>query len=116
MRRLYFEESHRNPRADKTQTPPMLHHRVLKPKCSTTCEPPEGPRACAVDQAIVYRPAYCPRLAFAVLAIQNEFMKGMAMISPIVTSSMQAKAENTDKGRMFSKRKESATMQTPLKI
>ena len=50
------------------------------------CEPRIGPNTCAVAHAIVYSPAYCPRLFAELLEIQNEFMNGIESISPIVTT------------------------------
>jgi len=89
--------------AATTHTPLTIHQRTLKPKRWATSAPAEGPITWAVDQAIVYSPAYCPRLDADVRDIQKEFMNGIANISPIVASNIQKKGRNIDKGSKSNK-------------
>src|SRR5882762_6634599 len=68
------------------QMPPMIHHKLLNPRLCATCVPLLLPITCAALHAIVYNAAYCPRLPSVLLEIYHEFMKGMAVISAIVTT------------------------------
>ena len=62
---------------------------------------------------MVYRPAYWPRLNPVVLEIQNEFMKGIEMISPRVTIIMEKTAVMTEAGSRFSNIQETPTVAAP---
>jgi len=69
-----------------------------------------------VAQAMVYRPAYCPRLAAVLLEIQNEFIKGMDKISPKVTTTIALIAIQLPPGKILYNRKEKLQSETPMKI
>src|SRR5580698_4471948 len=93
---------------------PIIHHRVRKLKYSTTCEPPAGPATWATDHAMVYNPAYCPRLFGLVLDTQKEFINGMDDISAMVTKNVNSTAEMPSGGKIFSNKKEIPINKVPL--
>src|SRR5689334_1972597 len=106
----------KKPNAARKQSEPIIHHSEVKPNCCATCDPTTGPNTCAVAQAIVYKPAYCPRLEAPLLEIQNEFMNGIDKISPIVTTIIAQIASALPPGKRLYNTKEKLTSVTPIEI
>jgi len=63
--------------------------------------PTVGARICAIDHAIVYSPAYSPRLLSEVLEIQKVFINGILMISARVINNTQLTATIAVRGRIL---------------
>ena len=109
----FFEEfnfcsSTKMPSAATMQTAVSVHHNVLKPALAAIWLPVSGPAICATLHAMEYRAAYCPRLYTELRSIQNEFMKGIESISPIVMSVTEKTAVIHPAGKIFKHAKDSA--------